>query len=59
LFIISQIFPCSDINYSTPIPGKTDELKKILHGIGGTAIPGEMLAVLGTSGAGKPIHHDV
>lgn len=46
----------AEINYSTVLPG-TKEEKKILHNIQGSANPGEVLAVLGTSGAGQNGHH--
>ena len=44
----------SDISYSVPNPDKNvAEHKTIIHSMSGSARPKELLAVMGTSGAGK------
>ena len=47
----------SNISYAVPIGEKEiHEMKTILHPISGSAKPGELFAIMRTSGAGKVIH---
>ena len=47
----------SNISYSVPVGDKENiEMKTILHPISGSAKPGELFAIMGTSGAGKVLH---
>lgn len=43
----------SDIRLNIPLEGTKGQVKEVLKGVSGEAIPGEVLAILGTSGAGK------
>lgn len=49
----SIVLEWKDINYSVPVPGKPGEMKQILFSLHGAAYPGEILGILGTSGAGS------
>jgi ABC-type glutathione transport system ATPase component len=48
----SIVLEWNNVDYSIPIPGKSGEMKQILYSLNGAAYPGEILGILGTSGAG-------
>ena len=47
------------VNVSYSIPVKEGNMKTLIHPMSGSAIPGEMLALMGTSGAGKSTLLDI